>query len=98
MQTKGFHKHESSLCHKHAVTMLTPPGHIDEQLKERLKSQKEENRNCLLKIVQRISYLARQGIAKDKQEEQSNFKQLLLLRAEDDEVLQKWIESLMTNI
>ena len=92
-KTKGFHKHEGSLCHKHAVSLLTQSVHIDEQLKEQLKSQKEENRNCLLKIVQSISYLARQGIAfrKGKQEEESNFKQLLLLQAENDAVLQKWI-------
>ena len=51
-KTKDFHKHESSLCYKHAQ-----PGHVDEQLKEWLKSQKEEKRNCLLKIVQSISYL-----------------------------------------
>ena len=37
--------------------MLTQPGHIDEQLKEGLKSKKEENRKCLLKIVQSISIL-----------------------------------------
>ena len=93
MQTKGFHKHESSPCHKHAVTMLTQPGHVDEQLKEWLKSQKEENINCLLKIVQSISYLLLQGIAlrKGKQDEESNFKQLLLC-ADDDEVLWKYIE------
>ena len=68
---KGFYKHESWLRHKQAITMLTQPGHVDEQLKERLKSQKEENRNCLLKIVQSISHLSHQGIAlhKIKQEE-----------------------------
>ena len=37
-----FHKQESSLCHKHAVTLLTEPGHIDEQLKERFKVEKQE--------------------------------------------------------
>ena len=74
--------------------MLTQPGHIDEQLKERLKSQKEKNRNFLLKIVQSISYLFRQDIAlrKSKQNKESNFKQLLLLQAEDDKVLRMWIE------
>ena len=97
-KTKGFRKHESSLCHKCAVTLLTQPGHNDEQLKEQHKGQKEENRNCLLKIVQSIFYLARQGIAlhKGKQEE-SNFKQLLL-QAEDDKVLKKWIEILMISL
>ena len=32
------------------------PGHVDEQLREWFKTQKEENRNCLLKIVLSISY------------------------------------------
>ena len=38
--------------------------------------------------------LSHQGIAlcKGKQDEESNFKKLLLLWAEDDEVLRKWIE------
>ena len=75
-KTKGFHKHESSLCHQHAVIRLTQPGHVDEQLKEQPKSQKEENRNYLLKNVQSISYLSHQGIAlrKGKQDEEPNFK------------------------
>ena len=77
---KGYHKHESSLCHKHEVAMLTQPCHADDQLKEWLKSQKEENRNCLLKIAQSISYLSHQGIAlrKGEQDKESNFKQFLL--------------------
>ena len=71
------------------VPPFTQPGHIDEQLKEWLKSQKEKNRKCLLKIVQSISYHSRQGIAlcKGKQDEESNFKQLLLLQAKVDIVL-----------
>ena len=52
---KGFRNHESLLCHKHAVTMLTQPGHIDEQLKEWLKSQKEDNRYHLLKFFQKYN-------------------------------------------
>ena len=74
--------------------MLTQPGPVDGQLKEQLKSQKKENRNCLLKIVQSIAYHSCQGIAlhKGKQGKESNFKYLLLLQAEDYEVLQKWIE------
>jgi len=63
LEVYGFRKHESSLCPKHAVTLLTQPGYIDEQLNEQHTSQKEENRNCLLIIVQSISYLACQGIA-----------------------------------
>ena len=86
-KTKGFRKYESLLCHKHGY--YAQPGHIDEQLKGRLKSQKEENRNYVIKIVQSISYLSCQGIAlhKSKQGEELNFKHLL--QAEDDEVLSK---------
>ena len=58
-----------------AIIMLTQPGHVD----ERLKTQKEENRTCLLRIVQSITYHSRQG----KQDEELNFKQILL-RAEND--------------
>ena len=49
-KTEGFCKYESLLCHNRAVTMLTQPGHVDEQLKEQLMSPKEENGNFLLKI------------------------------------------------
>ena len=88
--TSNTLKHKSSLCHKREVTLISQTSHVDEQLKERLKSQKEENRNCLLNIVQSISYFSCQGIPlrKGKQDEESNFKQVLLLQAEDDEVLQ----------
>ena len=74
--------------------MLTKPGHIDVQLKEQLMSQKEKNRDCLLKIVQSISYLSCQGIAlhKDEQDEESNFMPLCHLQAEGYEMLQKWID------
>ena len=53
-----------------------------------------ENRNSVLKNVQSIFYLSHQGIAlhKGMQDEESHFKQLLLLRVEYDEVLKKWIE------
>ena len=55
---------------------------------------KGENTNCLQKIVQSIFYHSCQDIAlsKGNQDEESSFKQLLLLRAEDNEVLQKSIE------
>ena len=74
-KTKGFRKHETLLSHKHVVTMLTQPVHVDEQLKERLKSQKEENRKSLQKKFQSITSLSRQGIAlhQGKQEMESTF-------------------------
>ena len=43
--------------------IITELGHIDEQLKERLKIQKEENRICLQKISQSKPILIRKGTA-----------------------------------
>ena len=48
---QDFRKHESLLCHKHAVTMLIQPGNVDEPLKEWHTSQKKEYMNCLLSKV-----------------------------------------------
>ena len=87
--------------HKEAVTKLIQPGHVGEQLKERIESQNEENMNCLLKIVRSI-HLSRQGIVlrKGKQDEESNFKHLLLLRAERKTIkcFESGLKSLMTNL
>ncbi len=46
-----------------------------------------------MKMVQSISYVSHHGIAlgKIKQDEETNFKLLLLFRAEDDEKLWQWI-------
>ena len=49
-KTEGFCKYESLLCHNHAVTMLTQPGHVDEHLKEQLMSQNKENGNFSWKM------------------------------------------------
>ena len=72
-----------------ACSYYAQPGHVNEQLKEQLKSQKEGNRNCLLKISQSKSPLSR-----GKQDKESNFKQLLLPRTEHDEVFRKGTEIL----
>ena len=71
-KTKDFHKCESVPCHKDAVTMLTQPGHIDEQLKRQIKCRNEENRNSHKKIVQRIYCHFHQSIDvhKSKQDEE----------------------------
>ena len=80
--------------------MLAQPDHVDEHLREWLKCQNEESRKCILKIILSISYLSLQGIAirKVKQDDESNFKQVLLLRTEDGEVLRKGLKSRMTCI
>ena len=65
--------------------------------------QKDENRQVLLKIFSSVRYLSRQGIAfrgrwktDDPKilngESNSNFIQLLRIRAEDNPNLQKWMD------
>ena len=83
------------VCHAtNVVTMLTQPGYIAEQLNGSSRVKMRKIGTVSKNIVQSVSYLSRQGIdlSKDKQDEESNFKQILLLRAEDDDVLQKWNE------
>lgn len=59
-------------------------------------SYKEEtavNRRCLKTIAENIHFLARQGIAlRDGDEKDSNFMQLLFLRASNDPELLLWLE------
>ncbi len=92
-KTKCFCKHVSSLCHKHAVTMLTQPGHIGGVLKEQLKSQKEENRNCHLKIVQSISHLCKGKQDENQISSSSSFSELKMM-----ECSESGLKSLMISI
>ena len=48
----------------------------------------------LLKILRNIRYLARQGLAfRGNNEKNSNFHQLLMLKAEEDPALTEWLAS-----
>ena len=60
---------------------------VSEQLKERLKSQKEENRNCLLKIVQSMFYFPAKALVFVRARSQISSSSSEL----DDEVLRKWV-------
>ena len=55
---------------------------IGEQLSNQVTSEKQDNRQCLLKVLSNLRYLARQGIAirGDGDDSNSNFIQLLRLR------------------
>ena len=63
--TIAFKKHESSQCHKEAVQVSivlpsTCPD-VGEMLSSQLAQEREENRECLLKIISNLKFLARQG-------------------------------------
>ena len=94
----AFRKHEGSECHKSAVeTIVTLPSQcedITEHFCKQISSDKRDNRQCLLKIISNVSYLARQGLAfrGDGDETNSNFMQLLRLHQDEDPRIKKWIE------
>ena len=57
--------------------------------------QKSENRSMLLKILQNICFLGMQGIAlRGHDDSESNFMQLLNLRACDDPKIANWLQKI----
>ena len=96
-KTGAFYKHESSSLHKQAVEVIyTLPrtnADVGELLSTTHANEKESNRRYLLKVAQIVQYLARQGLALrgDGNETDSNFTQLLLLRANDDSKIYEYL-------
>ena len=65
----------------------------------RTQLERRNNRRVLLKIISNIRYLSRQSLALRGSwnaitgtEENSNYRQLLLLRDEDDKYISKWLQ------
>ena len=92
-----FKAHQTSQCHKESVEKVSEkPVHKDigETLSAQHTSEKTQNRECLKKIIETLRYLSRQSIPlrKGKDENDSNFWQLLELMAKNDPVLTKWLE------
>ena len=85
--TAQFQKHQESATHKQAVeVMIVLPSatkDVSELLVTQLAKEKEHNRRMFLKIVSSIRFLSRQGMAfrGDRNDEDSNFLQLLRLKA-----------------
>lgn len=94
-----FNKHEKSKCHKHAVDMVQKKSRdVGEMLSSAHASEKAENCRALYTIISTLRFLARQGLplrgnydSSDKGETNSNFIQLLKLRAEDVPLLETWL-------
>ena len=89
--TVAFRNHESSACHKEAVNvMITIPAthpDIGVCLSSQLALERLVNRECFMKLLSSIQFLARQGLAlrgDGAGEPDSNFNQLLQLRAQDE--------------
>ena len=75
-------------CHREAVLPYLPL-----LLKKKNEREKLERRQCLLKILSNVRFLARQGLPLrgHGSEIDSNFIQLLKLRAQDDSRIEGWL-------
>ena len=86
---QAFAKHEDSAHHKECLFKwlhLTSGTPIDSK-------QQADARHCLLKIFSSLKYIGQQGLAiRGHDEESGNLKQLLYLRAEDDQILREWMK------
>ena len=102
METKkGFQKHEPSDSHMEARYVTSPAtviGNIGDLLSERHALEKSINRKSLLSILSNIRYLARQALplrgdwnTETRSEENSNFYQLLNLRAQENPESIEWL-------
>ena len=95
--TVAFNKHLKSDCHKEGVEIDELPkktGDVGEKLSTEHKKEKELNREMFRRILQNICYLARQGLALKGHDNgaNSNFTQLLRLRAFDCPAVLTWME------
>lgn len=99
--TIRFSKHEQSTCHKSAMqTMVFLPKttkDVGEQLNFATIKEKENNRQLLMKIIENIQFLARQGLPLrgDGDDTSSNFYQLMKLRGNDDDRIKEWMNKKM---
>ena len=93
----SFKEHQKSKCHIAAITFeITIPqcGNIQEMTSEKIKSNMQENRKCLIKTIETIQVLGRQGLPLrgDESDKNFNFLQLLKLRSKDFLKLKEWFE------
>jgi len=98
LATISFRQHEASASHKEVVervfTLPATTTDIGEVLSTVHAQEEFENRQCLLKILSNLRFLARQscGIRGDGDESDSNFMQLFKLRGEDDPRVCEWMK------
>lgn len=90
--------HETTTCHKTAVlktiTLLSTTRDVGELLSAAHSQDRLERRQCFLKLLSNVRFLARQALPLrgDGDEFDSNYIQLLKLRGEDDGRVFNWIK------
>ena len=93
--TSAFNKHLASGCHREAVAaMQVAVGDIGELLSTQHEREKAQNRAMFRRILQNLCFLARQCLALrgHVDGEDSNFTQLLRLRAFDCPEVTTWMD------
>ena len=89
----GIAKHGASSSHAHAVKILRDKSANIQSLMDKDHARNESEKTaCLKKVVTTLRFLARQAEAfRGHSDIDSNFTQLLMLRAEDDPILKSWL-------
>ena len=100
---KGFNKHEKSAVHHSAVNRFVEvPSSTDDivgTVTKNLLEIQQKNFSALMKILSSILYLARQRLSlRSHNDSESNFCQLLLLRAEDHPTFRNGFTKKQTNL
>ena len=92
--TTKFAKHESRDFHKACAEALSSTVDIGDILNKQAVTEKQANREYLLKVLTTVRFLAQQGLALrgDGDECDTNVHQLLLLRGEDFPSMAKFME------
>ena len=93
----SFDEHQAASYHRLAMTyegIVPQCDDIKEMQNESTASQMELNRRCLVKIVETLQFLARQGLVLrgDNRDDDSNFIQTLKVRAKDIPQLTDWMK------
>ena len=81
--SKAFQKHVKSECHVEAVSKVKSEQNIGKVISIDYQLQQEQNRDCLLKIIDIVKFLGRQGLPfrGHGDEENGNFNQLIKLQS-----------------
>ncbi|CAH2315960.1 Hypothetical predicted protein [Pelobates cultripes] len=90
-----FKKYQSCSAHTYSMKQLLhhkDSQPINAQLSLQIQQQQNDAWLCLIKIVQTITLLAKQGLPlRGHEDNDGNFKQFLLARADDVSYLKNWI-------
>ncbi len=93
--TGDFTKHESCAAHRESVTRLIhlkKGESVIAKIDSQKQKQQKEARVALIKVVEVLRLLARQGLAvRGHTDQESNFVQLLSLVKKDNQILDSWL-------